>query len=170
VPRNVEIKAKVRDLAALAKAAAAIADDGPLELRQDDTFFPCPSGRLKLRVVSENAGELIFYRRPDRRGPKESSYVVVPTSDPRGLRDALALAYGAAGRVIKRRVVFKAGRTRIHLDEVEGLGAFLELEVVLEDGEPASKGIEEAHRIMRALGVEPDHLIEGAYVDLIAHE
>lgn len=60
------------------------------------------------------------------------------------------------------------GRTRVHLDDVKGLGHFLELEVVLNEGEPAEAGIEEAHALMAQLGIAPAQLIEEAYVDLLA--
>ncbi|BBS15168.1 hypothetical protein WP5W18E02_02050 [Aeromonas caviae] len=67
----------------------------------------------------------------------------------------------------KQRTLFLVGRTRIHLDRVEGLGHFLELEVVLEDDEPREVGMQEAHDIMARLGIEHSRLIEGAYLDLL---
>ena len=66
--RNVEIKARIESVEALKPVAAGIADEGPVEIFQDDTFFRCPSGRLKLRAFSNDSGELIFYRRADERG------------------------------------------------------------------------------------------------------
>ena len=93
--RNIEIKARIASVAALNDRAAALADSGPVEILQDDTFFNCPSGRLKLRTFSNNTGELIFYRRSDERGPKQSFYVRTVASDPDSLREALSLAYGA---------------------------------------------------------------------------
>ena len=165
--RNVEIKARIESVAALVPRVAALADHGPFEIEQDDTFFACAAGRLKLRTLANDDGELIFYRRSDEAGPKESSYVLAKTSAPDSLRDVLALAYGYAGRVQKHRTLFLVGRTRVHLDRVRGLGEFLELEVVLEDGEPAEVGVREAHRLMARLGVEPSQLVEGAYVDLL---
>jgi predicted adenylyl cyclase CyaB len=168
--RNIEIKAHVVDLAALTARAAAIADKGPIEIRQDDTFFGCERGRLKLRGFSSEEGELIFYRRTDQEGPKESFYVRTPTRSPDSLRDVLTLAYGEVGRVRKRRILFMVGRTRIHLDEVEGLGDFLELEVVLRDGEPTDAGVREAESLMARLQVQPSQLIDRAYVDLLAEK
>jgi predicted adenylyl cyclase CyaB len=168
MPRNIEIKAYIPNPEAVARKAAAIADQGPIELRQDDTFFPCESGRLKLRTFSNESGELIFYRRPDQQGPKESFYLLSPTSSPDTLRQLLSLAYGQAGRVRKHRTLFMVGRTRVHLDDVQDLGHFLELEVVLDDGEPAEHGICEAHELMAKLGVDLSQLVEGAYVDLLA--
>ena len=168
MPRNIEIKARIESVTALAPRAAALADQAPVEIAQDDTFFRCQAGRLKLRAFSATQGELIFYRRADQQGPKESFYIRSPTTSPDSLREALNLAYGQAGRVVKQRTLFLVGRTRVHLDRVEGLGHFLELEVVLEADEPAQVGIREAHRLMAELGVEPSQLIEGAYVDLLA--
>jgi predicted adenylyl cyclase CyaB len=163
--RNVEIKARIAGVAALAPRAARLADAGPTFLEQDDTFFSCPHGRLKLRDQSAAGAELIFYQRADLSGPKESFYVRVPVPDPEALRTLLQLAHGLVGRVRKRRMLFLVGRTRIHLDTVEGLGEFLELEVVLREDESAAQGIEEARRIMAELGVEPEQLVQGAYLD-----
>jgi adenylate cyclase class IV len=166
--RNIEIKARIASVEALAPKAAALATEGPRQIAQDDTFFRCDAGRLKLRAFSDDDGELIFYRRADAAGPKESFYLRSPTSAPHVLRESLALAYGPAGRVRKQRTLYLAGRTRIHLDRVAGLGDFLELEVVLTEGEPADAGVREAQALMGALGVEPSQLVEGAYVDLLA--
>jgi len=165
--RNVEIKARVDDLAALARVAATLATSGPFEIEQDDTFFACDTGRLKLRSFGDGSGELIFYRRPDRAGPKESSFHLAPTLAADALREVLSLAYGPSGRVRKRRTLYLTGRTRIHLDRVEGLGDFLELEVTLAPDEPTSAGIAEAERLMEKLGVDRSALVEGAYVDLL---
>jgi predicted adenylyl cyclase CyaB len=89
-----------------------------------------------------------------------------PTSSPATLREALALAYGIAGRVRKQRTLYLAGRTRIHIDRVEGLGDFMELEVVLRDGEDVDAGVREAHDLMAQLRIDASALVEGAYVDL----
>ncbi len=165
--RNIEIKARIPGSVDLERTAAALADEGPIEITQDDTFFACPAGRLKLRAFSGTRGELIFYRRSDERGPKESYYVRSATAEPDTLREVLALAFGEAGRVRKRRTLYLVGRTRIHLDRVEGLGDFLELEVVLREGEPPEAGVREAEALMSRLGVEPTQLIDRAYVDLL---
>ena len=146
--RNIEIKARVADLDAIAAAARRLGAEGPVEILQDDSFFTCQNGRLKLRAFVDGSGELIFYRRADQAGPKESFYLRSRTPDPDVLRESLALAWGTAGRVRKRRLLYLLGRTRIHLDQVQGLGAFVELEVVLREGESAQDGVSEAHRLM----------------------
>ena len=165
--RNIEIKARVADLDALRARAAAIADSGPVEIPQDDTFFACAHGRLKLRVHGDGRGELIAYRRADDGGPKVSDYLLSPTASPDTLRDALARANGVEGRVVKHRTLFLVGRTRVHLDRVQGLGDFMELEVVLADGDDIEGGVREAHDLMARLGIPQDALVQGAYHDLL---
>jgi predicted adenylyl cyclase CyaB len=165
--RNVEIKARISSVEALVPRVAALADRGPVEIEQDDTFFVCERGRIKLRALSATEGQLIFYRRANQAGPKESRFVISPTASPESLRDALTLAYGSAGRVRKHRTLYLVGRTRIHLDRVESLGDFLELEVVLAEGESPDAGVKEARALMTALGLADDQLIDGAYVDLL---
>ena len=170
MPRNIEIKARIDSIAALSPIVAALADSGPVHIAQDDTFFACETGRLKLRAFSASEGELIFYRRANQHGPKESFYVRSPSASPDTLREALSLAYGQTGRVIKQRTLFLIGRTRVHLDQVEGLGDFIELEVVLEDDEAAAVGINEAHALMAQLGAGQSQLIDEAYVDLLVQK
>ena len=167
MPRNIEIKARVDNLELLAAELTTFADQGPIEIKQDDTFFNCESGRLKLRAFSADEGELIFYRRANQAGPKESFYVRSSSQAPDSLRDALSLAYGEFGRVKKLRHLYLVGRTRVHLDIVEELGQFIELEVVLQDTEPASTGEQEATQLMQRLGIAPSQLVDAAYVDLL---
>jgi predicted adenylyl cyclase CyaB len=83
------------------------------------------------------------------------------------LRRVLELAYGIRGVVRKTRYLYLVGQTRIHLDDVEGLGQFMELEVVLEEGQSDADGESIAEDLMSALGVESGDLIDGAYMDLL---
>lgn len=167
MPRNVEIKARIDSLDAVAARARGIADSGPTAIAQDDTFFPCANGRLKLRQFADGTGELIFYQRPDQLGPKTSFYLIARTDDGDALRAVLTHAHGQAGRVVKQRTLYLVGRTRIHLDRVVGLGDFLELEVVLADDEADEVGVRTAHALVEQLGVEPSQLVTEAYVDLL---
>ncbi|GAA1868660.1 class IV adenylate cyclase [Paeniglutamicibacter psychrophenolicus] len=170
MPTNIEIKARVDDLQALFLRVAALADSGPTRVDQDDTFFSCPNGRLKLRVLTDGSGVLIFYRRDDALGPKPSFYVHSKTSDPDGLRAVLATSFGEVGRVRKQRVVFHAAQAKIHLDTVDGLGEFLELEIAVDGILTPEAAQAEAHRLLRALGIEDNALVKGAYLDLLETE
>ncbi len=165
--RNIEIKAHVADMAALAARAAGLADAGPTAIFQDDSFFACTDGRLKLRDFGDGRGELIFYRRPDATGPKESFYLRSPTDAPAALREVLAHANGIVGRVVKQRTLYLVGQTRVHLDRVEGLGDFMELEVVLNDADSSEDGVRIAHALMARLGIADEALVSGAYLDLL---
>ncbi len=166
--RNIEIKARIEDIADLARRVATIADSGPVDIVQDDTFFNCQTGRLKLRAFQDGRAELIYYRRADAPGPKESFYLRCPASLPDSLREILSHAFGQCGRVEKRRTLYLLGRTRVHVDRVKGLGEFVELEVVLSDGEPPEDGFAEAHALTKKLGIDPSQLVDCAYVDLLA--
>lgn len=168
MPANVEIKAKVRDPQSLLQRARNLADTQPEIIHQHDTFFTAAQGRLKLRVFADGTGELIRYQRADATGPKVSDYAITRTNDPEGLADVLANSCGVIGVVKKKRTLLLAGRTRIHIDEVENLGWFMELEVVLGEGESISGGEEETHRLMAGLGIEKADLIEGAYLDMLS--
>ena len=167
MPRNIEIKARIDSVEAMLARAQALAD-GPLQrIEQDDTFFAGAQGRLKLRDFGDGRGELIHYRRADVGGPKLSDYVRAATTDPAALREALCRALGVAGRVRKTRLLLLAGQTRIHLDRVEGLGDFLELEVVLQVGQDEEEGVAIADALCAQLGVVPAQRLAGAYLDLL---
>ena len=167
---NVEIKARVRDPRAMRSRVEALGTTTPEALLQIDTLYNVPTGRLKLREFADGTGELIYYQRPDAAGPKLSKYLRVPSSDASCLRDVLARSLGVRATARKRREVFLFGQTRIHLDEVEGLGSFIEFEVVLRDGQSVSDGERIAAGLMDALSVSSADLLAHAYVDLIQNK
>lgn len=170
MPANIEIKARVRDFEALRRRAETLSDT-PLEvIPQEDTFFNTPRGRLKLRQLSPGRGQLVYYERGDAAGPKRSEYLLAETSDPSALKAALTAALGVRGVVRKKRRLYLAGQTRIHLDEVEGLGQFVELEVVLRPGQDDVEGQAIASELMVKLGVSEADLLEGAYMDLLENQ
>src|SRR5688572_10601931 len=165
--RNVEIKARARHFEKQHRLAADFAQSCGEQLVQEDTFFNVSAGRLKLRVFGDGSGELIHYDRQDSLRPKESRYVCSLTSDPKSLREVLANAIGIRGIVRKKRTVYLYGRTRVHFDEVENLGRFIELEVVLKPDEDLAHGEAIAQDIMLKLKIANDDLIAEAYIDLI---
>ena len=168
MPRNMEVKARIASIEAVLPRARQLAGGEPELIAQDDTFFKVPHGRLKLREFADGSAELIHYHRPDRGDTRASDYVRVPVPDPAALREALARACGIAGRVRKQRWLLLAGATRIHLDRVEGLGDFMELEVVLADGQTDAEGSAVADALMQSLGLAGAERIAGAYLDLKA--
>ncbi len=166
--RNIEIKARITNPEAVRKKAAELSGLSPDIIKQEDTFFHSVRGRLKLREMPSARAELIYYERPDRNGPKLSNYHIYETSDPECLKEILSASLGIRGRVCKERHLYIIGQTRVHLDNVLGLGHFLELEVVLKPDQPDVEGQMIAMDLMTKLGVQEHDLIEGAYIDLLA--
>ena len=164
---NIEIKARVKDLDGLARRAEALSDAPTVTLEQEDTFFNTPGGRLKLRVLAPDHGELIYYTRDDATGPKRSDYLISTTTEPEALKTVLSAAWGIRGVVRKQRLLYKVGNTRIHLDTVEGLGTFMELEVVLTAGQSEQQGFATAVELMARLGIADADLVDVAYIDLL---
>lgn len=170
MPTNIEIKARVSDFQDRCALAERLSGGPPEVLLQRDTFFRCARGRLKLRRFSATSGELIAYTRPDMAEAKRSDYTIVPTAAPDDLLATLDAALGTDAVVSKRRRLYRVGQTRIHLDEVEGLGTFMELEVVLASHQPPDDGHRIAAQLMEAMGVRRCDLIDCAYRDLLAKE
>ncbi len=162
---NIEIKARVRDWDRQFALAEGLADSSE-SLRQRDTFFNCCEGRLKLRDFENGRGELIAYERPSERGPKPSHYTIVQLDDVEGMRGALAQSLGIWREVRKRREVLMVGQTRVHFDEVEELGRFIELEVVLKPGQSSGEGEQIAAELMSRLDIRSEDLVAGAYADM----
>ncbi|HSM71853.1 MAG TPA: class IV adenylate cyclase [Anaerolineales bacterium] len=167
MPSNIEIKARVGDFEGLKARAENLSDSSAEVIPQEDIFFNVPQGRLKLRILAPDHGQLIYYTRPDQEGPKRSEYHIAETADPGNLKRVLELSYGIRGVVKKTRYLYLIGQTRIHLDDVEGLGQYIELEVVMRDGQEDAEGQEIAEGLMASLGVERSDLLQGAYMDLL---
>ena len=167
MPRNVEIKAILKNPAAVVAAVANKSDGPPETIVQHDLFFRCSKGRLKLRVFESGRGELIRYERDDVTGARSSRYQIARTSDPEVLLDILTETLGRVGEVRKTRILYLIGQTRVHIDRVEGLGDFLELEVVLRPAQSEDEGQQIAEKLLTELGIEKNQLVAEAYVDLL---
>jgi len=167
MPINIEIKAKIDNVEDIRRKIDKLNATAAVEILQEDIFFNTVKGRLKLRIFSEESGELIYYLRNNLAGPKRSDYHIYKTDKPNTLRQVLEYSLGIRGVVRKKRLLYLVGNTRIHLDEVENLGSFLELEVVLNQGQDEKSGHAKANEIMEKLDVEEKDLVDIAYIDLI---
>jgi predicted adenylyl cyclase CyaB len=166
--QNIEIKARGRDRPALEARLRAMGARREWTRRQADSFFAVPRGWLKLRRVEDGASEVISYRRPvDDAGPRASDYDVIPVADPDGWSRLLGRVLDPAGEVAKERTLWMWSHTRIHLDRVEGLGEFVELETVVRGISPG-EAREEARQVLDALGIRPEDLVAVPYRDLLA--
>jgi homotetrameric cytidine deaminase len=167
---NVELKARDGDPDATAARCLALGASDERLLIQRDTYFLARRGRLKLREQRDDRSELIAYRRPDASEPTESAYILAPAVAPDALAEALDAALGTVVVVSKRRRLFVWEGVRIHLDEVAGLGNFVEFEAVLEPGAGEAE-LEVAHekvaRLRAELGIEDDSLVSAGYADLL---
>lgn len=170
MPANIEIKARARDFAGIKSRAEELSDTPVEVIPQEDIFFNVPQGRLKLRILAPDRGQLIYYTRPDQNGPKRSDYHIAETAEPENLKRVLELSYGIRGTVKKTRYLYIVGQTRVHLDDVDGLGQFMELEVVMQDGQADAEGQEIAEGLMASLGVERSDLLDGAYMDILEQQ
>jgi predicted adenylyl cyclase CyaB len=165
--RNVEIKARIPDLATIRAHVASLASGPGQTITQTDVFFAVPQGRLKVRAFPDGSGELIAYERADQPGPRESAYARAACQDARALSEVLSRVLAVRDVVTKQREVFVVGRTRVHLDQVERLGCFVELEVVLTQDEPAEQGHHEAQTLLQSLEIPSASLVAEAYIDLL---
>jgi len=130
VRRNLELKAPLSDVLAASRVAHGLGASDLGELRQVDTYFSVERGRLKLREIEGGIAELIFYHRPDEGAARWSDFWTSPAPDAGSTKALLTAALGIRGTVKKYRRIFTWIECRIHLDEVEDLGSFLELEVL----------------------------------------
>ena len=166
---NLELKARCADLDSMRERARRIATEWIGVDHQVDTYFTTRSGRLKLRESSLSGGQLVPYLRPDQEGPKRSDYQVIPVEDPNGLKALLTELLGVHRVVAKEREIGLYQNVRIHLDRVEGLGTFVELEAVFEDGANDETEHELKVAFLRdTLGIRDEDLIAVSYEGLFA--
>ena len=167
MPKNIEIKLKLDDPEKTRQRIEAVADGPAKERIQRDVFFKTEGGRLKLRLFPNRPAELIAYHRPDGTTPRASDYSRVIVEDAEGLIHALQGTVGLRGEVRKRRLLYRQGRTRIHFDQVEGLGFYLELEVEMDASMDDAQGQTIAEAILKQLDLQDAERIGVAYIDLL---
>ncbi len=174
---NVESKTRCADLRVVAALAASLGAEYRGLLEQVDTYFRVGRGRLKLREITHHtpdgaalqSTELIRYERPDQGGARVSLYERTQVADAAACRTRLEAEHGLRGSVRKCRDLWTCDATRIHLDHVEGLGDFVELETV-SAGTPTPADRREHDRLATALGLDPGATVDCSYIDLIERE
>ena len=164
---NVEIKARCENTERVEESLRSLGAGPAGTFDQIDTYFRVSAGRLKLRELSADEGYLVYYEREDARGPTRSDYEIAATTDPQGMREMLGKVLGVWVTVEKRRQIWLWENVRIHLDEVKGVGRFVELEAISEE-----LSLEESERrlqvLMRALEISEEQLVDVSYSDLVA--
>ena len=164
---NVEIKAicndpsRVRDYLITHNALFKGIDE------QTDTYFKVNEGRLKLREGNiEN--NLIFYTRNDQAGPKTSHFQLVKIEDAKGLKEVLERSCGVKMIVRKRREIYYIDNVKFHIDEVLGLGSFIEIEAgnILADKTEAELS-DKCNFYLKEFGTKEEDLIAESYSDML---
>ncbi|MEK6235637.1 MAG: class IV adenylate cyclase [Planctomycetales bacterium] len=170
---NIELKARLSNLDAARKVARELPAENAGVLSQTDTYFHCPNGRLKLREFADRPAELIWYARDNQQQAKRSDYHLAPVVNPETLKLSLAAALGVRVVVKKRRELFLYQNVRIHLDQVDGLGEFLEFEAVLpQNSESDPDAAQNAGRnlvawLQERFALSPESLVAESYSDLL---
>lgn len=165
--RNLELKARHPDLAAARAAAVRLGAHPAGVEQQTDTYFSVPHGRFKLREIEGQPAVLIWYERPDRDEARLSTYYLVPVVDAATLKAALAAALGIRGEVRKRRAIYLWHNVRIHLDEVAGLGTFIEFEAVLSSDDDETLAPGRLAWLCQELAVTPANHVAPSYAELL---
>jgi adenylate cyclase class IV len=162
--RNIELKASDPDPDRSLRVSLEIGASDEGWLHQTDTYFRVLHGRLKLREEGPVA-QLISYERSDETVARESRYRLAPVGDPAGLKDALSDALGVLVVVEKSRRLLLWHGVRIHLDEVRGLGSFIEIEAVADPASDLSTEHRRASELQDALAITPDRIMAFSYSD-----
>jgi adenylate cyclase, class 2 len=168
--RNLEAKFPIDDLALARRRAETIGFSMRTSLNQRDTFFVIAQGKLKLREEAEGA-MLIHYGRAGEGGLEVSDYEIVPVANPAPLREMLTAALGVLAEVRKQRTLLMRRNVRLHLDRVDSLGSFGEIEAVIAAGETSALYQMEVAELLSALEIDADKLIRKSYFELMSdHE
>lgn len=164
MPTNLELKARLSSLRRAADQARSAGAEEVGVLVQTDTYFRAQRGRLKLREMGDGAAELVQYERKEDSSERWSVYRKVEVSNAGLLREALAEALGVLTVVRKERRLFRYRGARIHLDNVEGLGAFIEFEVPTGNEEDPVLLMKDLRRIFE---IAENTIEKGSYSDLL---
>ncbi|MBI3140141.1 MAG: class IV adenylate cyclase [Sphingobacteriales bacterium] len=165
---NVEIKARCKNGDSIRAYLLSEGADFKGTDQQTDTYFNVQKGRLKLREGNiEN--NLIYYERPDQAGPKQSAFQLVKVEDAAGLKKALASANGIKVVVQKKREIYYIGNVKFHIDEVPGLGSFVEIEAgnKMAGHLGADQLKEQCDFYLSAFGITGKDLVEVSYSDML---
>ncbi|MGO9605893.1 MAG: class IV adenylate cyclase [Candidatus Binataceae bacterium] len=165
--QNLEAKFRLYNLDEARARALTIGYTDRAQLHQRDTFFRVPNGKLKLREEPSGAW-LIHYGREERDSLQLSRYEIVSIADAAATRAMIAAALGVIAEVRKERTLLMCANVRLHLDRVEGLGLFGEIEAVIADGEDPERSRLAVDELLGVLGIARGDLIDVSYFELAA--
>jgi adenylate cyclase class IV len=161
--RNIELKASDPDPSASLEVCRALGAEDHGTIAQRDTYFEVARGGLKLREEQPGRPHLIQFERASEPQQRESRYRIIDVSDGQVLRAALAATIGVRGVVVKRRRLLLWQSVRIHLDEVERLGTFIELEAVAPADSDLAYEYQLVAELRDSLGITDQRLVALGY-------
>lgn len=164
---NIEIKARCNNSTRIRKILRSKRANFHGKGHQIDTYFKVPNGRLKLREGNvENY--LIHYKRENKKGPKQSNVTLFKTSSDPLLKEVLSKSLGILVVVDKQREIYFIGNVKFHIDNVKGLGSFVEIEAIDKDGSLGKdKLLQQCTRYIDLFHIEDRDLISVSYSDLL---
>ncbi len=165
--RNIELKARDPTPGRSLELCLSIAAEDRGQLLQRDTYFEVARGGLKLREQRPGQAHLIQFDRAREPQERESRYRLIEVDDGPTLRAALERALGSRVTVIKRRSLFIWQTVRIHLDEVERLGSFIELEAVAPPESDLAREYELIRELREVFSVTDERLVALGYAEQI---
>ena len=165
--KNVEIKARCSKPGNIRDVLRAEGADFKGKDHQTDTYFKVESGRLKLREGSiEN--NLIYYDRPDTKSPKPSHIQLISMAHPQKMKSLLTHALGIDVVVKKQREIYFINNVKFHIDIVEKLGDFVEIEAIDKDGSISETKLrKQCEYYMQLFDISVDDLVAESYSNLI---
>jgi len=167
--KNLELKSKYHNLERLRNLVREIGAEHQKTMCQRDTYFAVPKGRLKLRETDGEPAQLIYYEREDKNESKYSNYFISEISNPVAFKRVMIAALGVKIEVTKIRELWMFRNTRIHIDGVDGLGDFVELETVI-DKQTDEEAQEEHQFVKEKLEIDDAELIAVSYGDMKSDE
>ena len=138
--------------------------------KQVDTYFNVVSGRLKLREGNiENA--LIYYRRENKSGPKKSEVILYKSKPDSTLKSLLEESLGILTVVDKKREIYFIENVKFHVDDVKGLGDFIEIEAIDKTGDTGQdKLLKQCNYYLKLFEISENDLISDSYSDMMLNK
>lgn len=164
--KNLELKSKYVNIEKLRQLMFELGAEYKKTMHQIDTYFVVPKGRLKLREIDGEESQLVYYERADESTSRYSNYSIVEITDVLGFKQMMTNALGVKAIVDKVRELWMYGNTRIHIDDVNSLGHFVELETVITN-QTDTEAQAEHHFVKHALKIDDTQIVPVSYSDLI---
>lgn len=170
MPKNYEIKTSVKNLEDIRVAVRKLVRNKThkhFTEFQKDIYYKTGNDRLKLRIINNQIGNLIYYKRKEHNRKRVSNYIISETKNFKELDEILKKLFNIFVIVDKKREIFILDNIRIHLDKVKKLGSFLEIEIIYDSIKEAKKIMSE---LIEYLNLEEKEFIKESYSDMIINK